>query len=116
MVDGSQLIPEGFHFINFRTKDLVGRQPSKWHEHNSVQSLRYYIIDFGLSAQYPLDKKGIKNKGPYGQDRSVPEHRLGGFFDPFKVETYQLGNVILRIAEVRIDFACFSILADHPYH
>ncbi|RDB27848.1 hypothetical protein Hypma_002137 [Hypsizygus marmoreus] len=96
MMDASQLIPKGVYFNEWMTHDGVNYD-FEWRERASVKSLQYYFIDFELSHRYPPGLKNIKDTGIYGQDRSVPERSLTVPYDPFKVDIYQIGNVLLNI-------------------
>ncbi|KAG6827260.1 hypothetical protein H0H93_015740, partial [Arthromyces matolae] len=97
MVDGS-LIPEGFHFVSHETYDGVHRW-KVWLERSSVESLRYYYIDFGLSRRYSTNV-GVLDVGILGQDQSYPERSATIPYDPFKTDIYQLGKWILGMVEV----------------
>ncbi|KAF5370933.1 hypothetical protein D9615_009783 [Tricholomella constricta] len=97
MVDPSKLVPRGVHFIKPRTHDGLTRG-LEWNARSSVGPLKYYFIDFGLSAHY-LPGQDIMFEGPYGQDRTVPEHSLPEPYDSFKVDIFQLGNVIKRMID-----------------
>ncbi|RDB27940.1 hypothetical protein Hypma_002167 [Hypsizygus marmoreus] len=98
MMDVSQLIPRGLHFNNWMSHDGVNHR-IEWRERAAVKSLQYYFIDFDVSHRYPPGLENIKDTGIYGQDRSVPERSLDVPYDPFKVDVYQLGNVLLNIIQ-----------------
>ncbi|KAG6809494.1 hypothetical protein H0H92_016038 [Tricholoma furcatifolium] len=57
--------------------------------------VKYYLIDFGLSKEYPPGTPRLEPV-PWGGDKSVPEHQLPGYppCDPFPVDVYCLGNCI----------------------
>lgn len=97
-MDYSKTVPKGTHFCRRYTHDGVNPNFS-WRDRWSVRPTNYYFIDFGLSRQY----RGLKNiavTGLLGQDRDVPELSLDVPYDPFKVDIYQLGNVILKVVNV----------------
>ncbi|RDB27936.1 hypothetical protein Hypma_002163 [Hypsizygus marmoreus] len=96
MMDGSRIVPRGFHFLNPWTHDGVNRKGFEWRDRWSVRPVQYYFIDFGLSHRYPSSAQNIKDTGIFGQD-DVPEHSLETPYDPFKSDVYQLGNVILKV-------------------
>ncbi|RDB27810.1 hypothetical protein Hypma_002172 [Hypsizygus marmoreus] len=98
MMDGSKVIPKGFHFFRPYTHDGVTFKLD-WRERGSVKPNKYYFIDFGLSSRYPAHIQGIRDTGILGQDRSVPEASITVPYDPFKVDVYQLGNVILELVK-----------------
>ncbi|KAF5319766.1 hypothetical protein D9611_012869 [Ephemerocybe angulata] len=99
MIDASKLIPGGFHPLDpYCTPE--GKQHgspgglkcrSRW----SVRPNDYYVIDFGLSERF---EKGmdIRVTGICGQDMSVPEMSLTIPYDPFPVDVYHLGNMLLK--------------------
>lgn len=101
MMDASGVIPRGFHFARRTTHD--GRWGLlKWRERWSVRPIKYYYIDFGLSSKYPADATNILDIGIVGQDKTVPERSLEVPYDPFKMDVYQLGNALKRVAEVSV--------------
>jgi hypothetical protein len=53
----------------------------------------YYIIDFGMSTINPTARKA---SGHVGQDGTVPEFKTNEPYDPFKLDIYQVGNIIRR--------------------
>ncbi|KAF5384307.1 hypothetical protein D9615_003093 [Tricholomella constricta] len=97
MMDGSKVVPRGVHFIESDTHDGLVRR-LEWNDRTSVGPVPYYIIDFGLSVMFPKGRKR-QSRGPYGQDRSVPEHKHEEPHDPFKVDIYQLGRVIFKMIQ-----------------
>jgi hypothetical protein len=100
MMDASELVPGGFHFDMPYTRDGI-IEWREWRERKSDKSLRYYLIDFGLSNWYPPGMKDIRVTGIVGQDKTVPERSRTIYYDPFKMDIYQLGNVFKRVIEVR---------------
>ncbi|KAF8069063.1 hypothetical protein FPV67DRAFT_1490958 [Lyophyllum atratum] len=96
MMDASELIPEGFHFLRSRTYDGVNAW-SEWRERGSCKSLSYYFIDFGLSRRYSANTN-IRDVGIWGQNKSFPERSSTIPYDPFKTDIYQLGNFILELS------------------
>jgi hypothetical protein len=101
MMDTSKVIPKGFHFAFWRSHDGVVTKRFEWRERWSVRPIQYYFIDFGLSCHYPAGLTNIRDLGIFGQDKTVPERSLTVPYDPFKLDIYQLGNVIIQVAEVR---------------
>lgn len=98
MMDATELIPGGFHFMKSETCDGVNEW-TEWRERRSVKSLRYFFIDFGLSRQY-LTNRDVRDVGILGQDQSYPERSATIPYDPFKTDIYQLGNAILNVVKV----------------
>lgn len=99
MMDISNVVPKGSHFVRWRTHDGVDLRPFEWKERWSVRPVQYYLIDFGISLQLP--NKDVGTIGIWGRDRTVPELSTTEWYDPFKVDVYQLGRVILDMIEVR---------------
>jgi hypothetical protein len=102
MMDTSKAIPKCFHFRNWWTHTGLDYKNFEFHDRWAVQPVHYHYIDFGLSYQYPLSHKNMTETGSCGQDPSVPEFALDKPYDPFKVDVYQLGNIILHVARVSI--------------
>ncbi|KAG6815258.1 hypothetical protein H0H87_003562 [Tephrocybe sp. NHM501043] len=59
--------------------------------------VKYYLIDFGLSKEYPPGTPRLEVP-PWGGDRTVPEHLIPGqpACDPFPVDVYCLGNCVRK--------------------
>ncbi|KAL1741491.1 kinase-like domain-containing protein [Schizophyllum fasciatum] len=90
MMDSSELLPGGSHFSQtWCTPDgnygLVFR--------DRADPVRYFVTDLGLATLLP--SRDSRVTGIFGQDRTVPEHEWDSPYDPFKVDIYQLGRVIL---------------------
>ncbi|KAJ7203606.1 hypothetical protein GGX14DRAFT_150365 [Mycena pura] len=92
VADKTYLVPGGFHFsAQLRAPDGK-RWIKNFRTHSSVQ-VEYYIIDFGLSLIDPQPG----DHGRVGQDKTVPEwRRHPPHYDPFKLDIYQFGSMILR--------------------
>lgn len=99
MMDTSKVIPKGFHFAEPFTHDGVTWK-FEWRDRWSVRPVQYHFIDFGLSYRYPRGRTNIKDIGILGQDKTVPELSLTVPYDPFKLDIYQLGNVIIGVVNV----------------
>ncbi|KAF5319796.1 hypothetical protein D9611_012866 [Ephemerocybe angulata] len=99
MIDAWKLIPGGFHPLdpNCMPEGKHHESPGgfKWRSQWSVRPNTYYVIDFGFSEKF--DKTmGIRVTGICGQDISVPEMSLTVPYDPFPVDAYHLGNMLLK--------------------
>ncbi|KAJ7148994.1 hypothetical protein C8R43DRAFT_925245, partial [Mycena crocata] len=101
MMDGSKLFPNGFHPQAQKRKPDFYSGRAKFYT-RTQRPPKYYIIDFGFSSRYetrnppPLDSDPI-----IGADKTVPEFQSSAGdppkpYDPFPVDVYYLGNVILR--------------------
>jgi hypothetical protein len=93
-MDASSMFPEGFHpVITGFLPDLHG---PAWPIPRSNARVKYYYSDFGISVaihpeQYPKLAHGID-----GLDQEPPELRYNGYYDPFKLDVFILGNVFRR--------------------
>lgn len=104
MIDPTRLLPRGFH------PWVPGAPPEgrrdmhekfKWNSRWSVRPNRYFVIDFGMSQQY-AQREGVLVLGVLGQDRTVPEMSNTLPYDPFPMDVYQFGSMLLRIYKVYI--------------
>ena len=78
------------------------------------QPPRYYLIDFGLSRQYP--SRDVTDELVRGCDTSAPEHKRGGWCNPFCTDIYYLGNIVREIfLMVRVTWSLVVHWAD-GYH
>ncbi|KAJ6461324.1 kinase-like domain-containing protein [Mycena sanguinolenta] len=116
MMDASHVIPRGWHFrapwTHCGTKSGIQSQPR-----SSVGPIDYYIIDFGLSKIYFDERQeDVLDEGKYGQDKTVPELSETVPYNPFKVDIYQLGNVIMELVETYEGLQIFRELAEVMTH
>ncbi|KAF5315419.1 hypothetical protein D9619_007421 [Psilocybe cf. subviscida] len=101
MMDGTDVAPAGFHFATDNRPERGNPdQPPPYKARRSVPSIRYYIVDVGISRWFlhtsKIDDRRIY--GQWGQDNTVPEwQQQDEPHDPFKVDVYQLGSVFRRI-------------------
>ncbi|CAA7270064.1 unnamed protein product [Cyclocybe aegerita] len=111
MMDISKVMPTGYHFSNWMTED--GRKkPLQWFPRKSVAPVKYYYIDFGLSYRFPSDATSFNLMGVVGQDKTVPEKFAKAPYDAFKLDIYQLGNVIAELLENYEDLTVFKGLSE----
>ncbi|KAF5379460.1 hypothetical protein D9615_006614 [Tricholomella constricta] len=102
MMDGSKVVPGGFHFVRPRSPTGIVRDTIEWHTRWSAKPNKYYFIDFDLAATYVRGVEMETRVGRIGQDRSVPEFAFPLSplpYDPFKLDIYQLGNALLTVVE-----------------
>ncbi|KAF7310381.1 Protein kinase domain-containing protein [Mycena chlorophos] len=85
MMDASQVIPEGYHFHADWAEEQNLGQHYRWRDRCSVRPVRYYFIDFGLSAYHP--------HGP----GSASQLAVRSIWPGQKLDVYQLGNVFLEV-------------------
>lgn len=113
MMDASNIIPRGTHFAAPDTHDGFSRS-FKWRQRWSVRPIQYYYIDFDISRRYHPEARNLdlKEMSRAGQDRTAPEFKKSGPYNPFKVDVYQLGNAILKLIDVGSLFSdsrrCFN--------
>ncbi|KAF8955334.1 hypothetical protein BDZ97DRAFT_295935 [Flammula alnicola] len=100
MMDPRNVIPNGFHFADWSSEDGTRKgNKIQWVERRSVAPVNYHFIDFGLSWKFSPYDDDMLAIGKVGQDRTVPEMSDESFYDPFKTDVYQLGNVLLSICK-----------------
>jgi len=70
--------------------------------------VKYALIDFGQSVQFPADSDLSSCKGiwPVPREQSAPETKRGSPFDPFAADVYQTGRTIFGW--------CQKFIADIP--
>ena len=89
MFDPSKMYPEGYHPTQIdRSQDFKSRAKRYT---RTQRPPRYYLIDFGLSRQYPTRKALVPLRGG---DKSAPEHRNATRCNPFYTDIYYLGNLV----------------------
>lgn len=94
MLDPSELFPEGFHVARpylSRDGQTLG---VNFRNRPDVSPVRYFVIDFGLATHLPY-RSGWVTTGVFGADKTVPELSWETPYDPFKVDIYQFGRVIM---------------------
>ncbi|KAH0583283.1 hypothetical protein H2248_011158 [Termitomyces sp. 'cryptogamus'] len=96
MMEMTQVIPRGVHFVRRWTHDGVNEK-LEWKTRWSVRPNKYYFIDFGHSYVIPLHITKPVGIGIYGQDKTVPEFQSPNPYNPFLMEIYQLGNVLMNL-------------------
>ena len=95
MMDASELYPQGYHPIDIdRSRDFKGKAKQSFTR--SQKCPKYYLIDFGISAQYE-DVDTARDFPIAGGDKSPPEFQGQGLFswyNPFPTDIYYIGNLI----------------------
>ncbi|TRM69604.1 hypothetical protein BD626DRAFT_474686 [Schizophyllum amplum] len=116
MMDASELIPGGFHFVAATMTPDGLTYGLNYLDRADVSPVRYFVIDLGLASHFPsrrLNGSDCLVTGVYGQDKTVPELSWEKPYDPFKVDIYQLGRVILEdMIEEYADLAFLRPLAE----
>ncbi|KAI0081952.1 hypothetical protein K474DRAFT_1655844 [Panus rudis PR-1116 ss-1] len=93
MMDPKPIFPNGFHprHIN-QNYEVTGK--AKYYS-RTERPPKYYLIDFGLSRQYPPGVKHPLEPIIFGGDKSVPEFvEPWNPCDPFPTDIYYIGNMI----------------------
>ncbi|KAJ6514169.1 hypothetical protein C8R47DRAFT_1032923 [Mycena vitilis] len=89
VMDASKIVPGGWHFASPESTPNVKR--SRRTRSRSTVKVQYCIIDFELSVfrcALETDPQVI------GADKTVPEFKSGQPYDPYKLDIYQMGNMI----------------------
>ncbi|KAJ6461322.1 kinase-like domain-containing protein [Mycena sanguinolenta] len=112
MMDASRIIPRGWHFrapwSHCGTKVGIQSRPRF-----AIGPINYYVIDFGLSREFfDAHPEDVLDVGKYGQDKTVPELSETVPYNPFKVDIYQLGNVIMELVKTYNGLEIFRELAE----
>ncbi|KAJ3523004.1 hypothetical protein NMY22_g11642 [Coprinellus aureogranulatus] len=101
LIDPTKILPKGFHPFEPHSPPQGRWSKSRrlyWRERWSTRPNRYYLIDFGFSMMFE-SKEGNRVTGRCGQDASAPEMSLDAPYDPFPVDVYQLGNMLLILSD-----------------
>jgi hypothetical protein len=93
MMDGRPLFPKGWHpvYDHYSCDGLNELTPLTRIDH----PVRYYFIDFGLSSRF-LPGEAHLVVGLKGRDHDVPELSNTHPYDPFKVDIFIIGNLLLK--------------------
>ncbi|TRM69613.1 hypothetical protein BD626DRAFT_474747 [Schizophyllum amplum] len=93
MMDASELLPGGHHFAeSYCSPD--GHYGLAFRDRIEVSPVKYFVIDLGLASQLPNRQSLVT--GVFGQDKTVPELSWDIPYDPFLVDIYQFGRVIVE--------------------
>ncbi|KAL6306741.1 hypothetical protein BKA93DRAFT_772601 [Sparassis latifolia] len=94
MMDASMLYPHGFHPIRgLRLPDgITFNKPLS----RAGKPIKYYYVDFGISVYCPQDVHPKLVVGVDGRDRDVPELSPDVPYDPFKVDIFIIGNLLIH--------------------
>ncbi|KAJ6507376.1 kinase-like domain-containing protein [Mycena vitilis] len=92
MMDASAMFPDGYHPRDIKKKpDLSGK--AKYYT-RTERPPKYYLIDFGLSRQYPTRDPLPLDVPAGGGGMTVPEYSTQELCDPFAADVYHVGNMI----------------------
>ncbi|KIJ27339.1 hypothetical protein M422DRAFT_236142 [Sphaerobolus stellatus SS14] len=116
VMDSSNLIPEGFHYVSTQKHDDL--TPISFHgrSRKAVAPVQYYFIDFGLSIHFQSFEYRIYVEGRSGQNKGVPEFLKDIPYDPFKLDIYQFGAVIRSLTSWYFDLEFLHPLVEAMTH
>ncbi|KAK7031837.1 kinase domain-containing protein [Favolaschia claudopus] len=102
VMDASRVVPSGWHFSAPWGTEASGYNPIQSVPRYRVSPVEYFIIDFGLSTIFPpgtplASAQAVGTLGKYR--REIPELSETVPYNPFKVDIYQLGHVIMDLVE-----------------
>lgn len=95
MIDATTLYPKGFHPI-WQSALPSGKGLAKPLRRIDVPSVRYHIIDFGISSRFEDSSLPRLVTGTNAQDREIPELSDSTPYDLFAVDVFTLGNLYKR--------------------
>ncbi|PPQ81782.1 hypothetical protein CVT25_013669 [Psilocybe cyanescens] len=113
MMDPIDVIPSGFHYTdNYYQPD--GKTRIEYIDRCSAAPIKYYLIDYETADYFDTGEQCV---GFYGQVKNVPGTSLTIPYDPFKLDVYQLGDVVRRFTEEYegLDFleTLSKVMTDH---
>ena len=102
MFDPSKMYPKGFHPVKIdRNRNF--KDAAKAYT-RTQRPPRYYLIDFGLSRQYP--SRDALDEPLRGGDQSAPEHQSGRRYNPFHTDIYYTSNLAQEFMKTGNRFCC----------
>ena len=116
MYDARTMYPSGFHPMD--TNRTTAWDKNVKHHTRTQCPVRYYFIDFGLSAQFQ-DQGEARVNPVRGGDRTAPEHRQELLrsrtpHNPFWTDVYYIGNLVreefLRVSQLFLDLSYVSLM------
>lgn len=95
MMDVTPLYPNGFRTYG-PTMDRTGLRLANPLKRYEVDSVRYLVIDFGLSTLFDESTTNRLVTGDLALDLDVPELSEDVPYDPFLVDVFTLGNLFKK--------------------
>ncbi|KAI9067303.1 kinase-like protein [Trametes sanguinea] len=93
MMDPTSIVSEAHH-PHIQTRSYDNRRKLKFST-RTMHPVRYYIIDFGISRQYPLDCVSPREDPIWGGVKKVPEfHKSNEPCDPFPTDIFYTGYLL----------------------
>jgi len=111
MVDESQVVPKGSHFVFPVSHDGINYN-LRWRHRCTVSPVNYFYIDSGLSMWHQDSHESATAIGVVGQLKDIPELSATVPYNPFKLDICQLGRTILEVIEVYPDLCIFVPLVE----
>ena len=94
LMDATHMYPLGFHPVEeLCLHDIKTPAPRISRLEAGV---KYYFVDYGISSYFPPGSRRELVLGIAGRDQDVPELSKDVPYDPFKVDIFTIGNVLLR--------------------
>jgi hypothetical protein len=104
MMEADTMYPEGFHPIGLEFKpDYSGVAE---YTSRSATGVKYYFVDFGISVHIPDNVDSNLVTGDLGRDRDPPELAIHRPYDPFKLDIFIIGNMLIKeFYKVRLQYS-----------
>ena len=99
-MDALHLYDEPVHPTSPYMKRDFSREAKKPRS-RTKRPVKYYHTDFGNARLYPPDQGPPLEYSGYGGDKSVPEFKIEGRYNPFPVDVYRAGNILRQMQMVR---------------
>lgn len=113
MIDATPLFPEGFHPADESFVESFEKR-CKPLRRCDVPSVRYYLVDFGISMSFAQTVGPRLTTSFHGIDRDVPEFAIDEPYDPFPVDIFILGNLFRKkFLTVRLYFFIIAATSTH---
>ena len=87
-----QMFPRGYHPHNQEIEPDYS-QVAKYKPRRDAKGIKYMLIDFGISSQFPSFEDRERVVGCMAADATIPELSPDVPYDPFALDVYTLGNV-----------------------
>lgn len=94
-MDGLHLLREPNHPARPALKACGKGKPRHLHRFQAARPVRYYFIDFEDSVRFAHSSARRPVRRRCGQDHTVPEDDGERSVDPFALDVYCVGNLIL---------------------
>ena len=99
MMDADAMFPKGFHPVSTAMDTSGSKLVHPKRRRDTTPAVRYYFIDFGVSMKFASMESRKRLNGGIGHDFEPPEF-FEGPWDPFKVDMWRSGNIVLQFQKV----------------